>query len=98
MWELFTSTDEPERKEVNVSVGRRSRPYLTAAKRTLMLDSDRPLTILSIMFSVSVIWRKEKEEGMDINMYTHNYICKQKWTRGQVTFLRMSSSLEPSEA
>lgn len=30
-------------------------PYLTAAKRTLMLDSDRPLTILSIMFSVSVI-------------------------------------------
>lgn len=29
--------------------------YLTAAKRTLMLDSDRPLTILSIMFSVSVI-------------------------------------------
>lgn len=29
--------------------------YLTAAKRTLILDSDKPLTILSIMFSVSVI-------------------------------------------
>lgn len=33
--------------------------HLTAAKRTLMLDSDRPLTIRSIMFSVSMIWAKE---------------------------------------
>lgn len=32
--------------------------HLTAAKRTLMLDSDRPLTIRSIMFSVSMIWAK----------------------------------------
>lgn len=37
----------------------RGQAHLTAAKRTLMLDSDRPLTIRSIMFSVSMIWAKE---------------------------------------
>lgn len=40
----------------------RGQAHLTAAKRTLMLDSDRPLTMRSIMFSVSMICTKNSAQ------------------------------------
>lgn len=51
----FSANVQLQRLELKLKSLSHFAPYLTAAKRTLMLDSDRPLTILSIMFSVSVI-------------------------------------------
>ena len=69
-----------------------------------MLDSDKPLTILSIMFSVSVICGAgDRGEASDRGDRHKRSLDRSQRTarrghRLKVTFLRMSSSLEPSDA